>query len=150
MNKEEKEKFQTLSEEIKKETDRIADKYFGKVVIANQYQLMRSGEKQFTPEHKKILQSKQPVEASYVSLINSQWASCGKLYEVDEEATEEWQEKLRQHKENLKEMDRIEKEAGQALVGALKGVKAEKIEKIESNQGEEHKQEKAKKTTKNK
>lgn len=147
MNKEEKDRFEQLSAQIKSETDRIADKYFGKVVIANQYQLMRSGEKLFTPEHKKILQSKQPVEASHVAIINSQWYSCGKLYEVDEDATEEWQEKLRQHKENLKEMDRIEKEAGQALVGALKGVKAEKIE---SNQGEEPKQEKAKKTTKNK
>ncbi len=150
MNKEEKERFEQLSAQIKSETDRIADKYFGKVVIANQYQLMRSGEKQFTPEHKKILQSKQPVEASYVSLINSQWASCGKLYEVDEEATEEWQEKLRQHKENLKEMDRIEKEAGQALVGALKGVKSNPVEVKEVSQEGEPKQEKLKKQPKNK
>lgn len=121
-------------EAIQKETARIEKKYVNKTVIADFYQLMREN-KNFSPDHKKLEQEKQPVEVSHLVQINSNWAQNGKLYVIDEDATEEWFEKLEDHREGLKEKDKLEKAAGEALKGALKGVAgapapaAKKVEK---------------------
>lgn len=109
------------NETIQKEVSRIEKKYRGKTVIANQYQLMKD-DKIFSPDHKKLQQEKQPVEVSHLVHVNSNWQQMGKLYIIDEDATEEWFENLEAHKENLKEKDMLEKAAGEALKGALKGV----------------------------
>lgn len=144
MTKKELEKHQ---EQIKKDTDHIAENYSGKIIIANFYQLMRDSNKVFDPTYKKPLQTKQPVEADYAVSVNDQWMNSGKLYEVDEDATEKFHEDLESHKQRLTEKDEIEKAAGQALTGALESVKANSgvkpkkekdKEKDEANSGVKH------------
>lgn len=119
----EQEDFKDQKEAIAKELDRVVKKYRGKTVIANFYQLGREGNA-FNPEMRKIRMSNQPVEVSHFERINNQWWNCGKLYEMDEEKTEEWYENLAVHKKVLNDKAQVERAAGQALVGALESVKA--------------------------
>lgn len=128
MNKEEMAEHKAT---IAKETARIAKKHGNRIVIANLYQLMRD-DKTFSPDHKKLQQEKQPVEAQHVCQINDQWWQNGKLYIVDEEATEEWSENLKAHKAGLADKERIAMEAGAALTGALEGVKANTAAKVKA------------------
>lgn len=114
----------------------LEKKYAGKTVIANFFQLGREGNK-FSRELKRELRKDSPVEMAHIVAINGQWANCGKLYEVDEEKTEEWQEKVGEHKENLVKRDKAEKLGAKKLASALAEMGSEKEEKVDEEKTEE-------------
>lgn len=105
-------------EQFKQDLAELEKKYFGKTVIANYYQLGMEA-KRFSRDLKRPLRTDMPVEMSHVAAINSQWSNCGKLYEVDEDKTAAWQEKLAAHKVNLEKRDKAEKIGAKKLSQAL-------------------------------
>lgn len=108
-------------EQFQKELDTIEKKYAGKTIMANFFQLGRLEGKAFSREAKKDLRKgvAVPVECSHFVTINRQWANCGKLYEIDEAATEQFHEDLDAHKKNLAKRDKIQKMGADKLAKAI-------------------------------
>lgn len=60
-----------------------------KIVVADLYQLARI-DNAFSKEMKKLIRPKAKVQESYVDAINQNWQDTGKIYIVDNKATEEY------------------------------------------------------------
>ena len=64
-----------------------------RIVVANLFRLGKDGDK-FSKDFKKIVRSRAKVTESYVKGINANWKMGGMIYEIDEKATKERDEKL--------------------------------------------------------
>lgn len=111
-------------QQLLKELLLLEDKYDGKHVVCDYYQLGRMHGKQFSQEAKTLISKDIPVEIDHFVSVNWHWDSAGKLYIINEAKTAEFAKRLQAHKETLQERDETEQAAGKALTGALKSVKA--------------------------
>ncbi len=85
-----------------------------KMVHANFYQLM-SIEGKFTKENPKQIRKNVILERSYVERVNASSATSGKMYVIDEKATDEYHTDSKVIVANKKENDKIVKETGNLL-----------------------------------
>ena len=118
------EELKNFNDEIISDCEKLEKDYFGKVVIADYYQLMRTDGKEFSPLHKEKKQSNQKVEVDFILNNNYNWRQKGRLYIVNYEETAEWWIKLQEHKDALREKEEVAISTGTALIGALKSVDA--------------------------
>lgn len=91
------------------------DKWKGKIVVADLYQLAAGPDKAFSLDFKKIKHNAVKVEAEYVVIMNQEYYSTGKFYHVDEKATEEYQGSLASDIKRRQANDRKRKQVASAL-----------------------------------
>ena len=133
-----------------------------RIVVADLYQLQRMNGK-FTVQHKTLVHPKQKVAESYVNEINENSEENGRLYIIDEKATNENHEARENHLKALEMREQAAKITPEAILGALsnsvkkaaKDPKAEKVVKgveeteIETTETEKPKQTRAPRRAKN-
>lgn len=59
------------------------------IVVADLYQLGKDGN-QFSKSMKKLIRSKTKQVKSHVDEVNARWEAGGRIYEIDEAATQAW------------------------------------------------------------
>lgn len=91
-----------------------------KMAVCAYYQLGRFEGNKFSKEHKTLIKENFPVERSYMEEINSQWLQCGKLFIEDEQASIDFEQKVKEKMKVRKEADELHKKAGRALLGVVK------------------------------
>ncbi len=104
---------------LAKELIALEEKYAGKSVICTEYQLGR-GELGFEIEMKKLRRKNCLVECDFVIKTNFDSISNGRLFIVDEKATDDNLEKQVEFKKNQAEQQEVEGQVSENVANALK------------------------------
>ncbi len=99
----------------------LQDKYQGKLVIADMFQLGMKG-KSFSRDMKELHRKDALVEIEYLIGANWNWQSSGKYYVVDEKKTEARQDKHEEWLEERKAAEELKEQVGESFKDAMQTI----------------------------
>ena len=99
-----------------------------KIVVANLFRLGKDGDK-FSMKFKTKVRSKAKVGEDYVKTFNANWKTSGMIYEIDEKATKERDEKVLKANNPLAKMtrDELKEKADELEIEYPKNIKTAKL-----------------------
>lgn len=128
--------------ELLNSLENFEKKYSGQHVRATLMQLQKGENPHyFDPEYRKVLRNNCLVECSHFIETNWKYDTAGKLYILDEEATEKNIEGMEAHKTSIAEKAALEAEVGEEVANTIKQIgqvaKAKATAKPSNNNGQQ-------------
>lgn len=89
-----------------------------KIVVVNVYQCASLSGK-YQKEGKKLLRSNAKMIKTSVDEANQNWQSSGRLYEIDEKATEQWRKDFEAQQEKKREIREVKEELKETILDSI-------------------------------